>query len=47
MNGYMTTKMELYTSWNSTVGWGWGIISTIRAFKEGNKGQTINLWLYE
>jgi hypothetical protein len=49
MHGYMKNKMELYTSWNSTVGWGWGIISTIKAFREQPRFsfKSIKNWLYE
>lgn len=46
----MTNKMKMYTDWDSSVAWSWGITSTIRTFKEGfssKKHQTINYWLYE
>ena len=55
MNGYMSrldkNQIRLYTDWDSSVGWGWGMTSTIRVFKDGFKNkikhQTIHQWLYE
>jgi hypothetical protein len=55
MNGYMSrldkNQIRLYTDWDSSVGWGWGMTSTIRVFKDGfknkSKHQTIHQWLYK
>jgi hypothetical protein len=43
-------KIRLYTSWDSSVSWGWGMISTIKIFKTGyndKKTQAIHRWLYD
>ena len=54
MNGSMDrlgkTQIRLYTDWDSSVGWSWGITSTIKIFKTGyndKKTQSIKRWLYE
>ena len=43
-------KIKLYTNWDSSVGWGWGMISTIRVCKDGfhnSSNQSIHRWLYD
>lgn len=54
MNGSMDrlgkTQIRLYTDWDSSVSWGWGMISTIKVFKTGyndKKTQAIHRWLYD
>ena len=54
MIGYMKCikydNILLYASWDSSVGWGWGMISTIKIFKTGyndKKTEAIHRWLYD